>query len=134
MNKTSKILLIIVFILFVLLFSILFYCISNTYKTTKEINTSENIEINVNIIYDNNKDNVDNGINELMNISGFDNLNKKNQMLKALELLMIYQDNQIIKGLSYSYSNLGISFEYNNGSLKGAQGGVSFKEFDSEFN
>ena len=96
----------------------------------------QNQSINVEIlkIYNENKNDVDNGINKLINSKNYKQMNEEERAENVGELLKLYKKNKKIKSLYYSKEELMYSFEYTNKDLDGSLGGVKIKEFDSRFN
>ena len=83
-----------------------------------------------NIAYQNNKNDVNQGIKECTNSKEFKELNEKEQINCMRDLLNEYLNTNKIKDLSYDEDGMLFSFKYENGYL----GGVKLKDFDPYMN
>ena len=74
--------------------------------------------------------NVDELINKLVNSDEYNKMSENEKKIECEKLLEKLKENDAIKDYYYSDSEKLYSFEYTDGSL----GGITIKEFDTEFN
>ncbi len=81
-------------------------------------------------IYQDNKTDVDKGVEELMKSNHIKAMEDTKKVESMRELLNLYQKNKKIKNLYYDTSSMTFTFQYENGIL----GGVMLKDFDPMLN
>lgn len=110
---------IIITIAVILLVTIIAFLAIKNYKTQK--NTDDVVVTQYN---------VDELIRNLVNSEEYSKMSENEKKSECEKLLNKLKENGVIKDYSYFDSEKLYSFEYNDGSL----GGISLKEFDSEYN
>lgn len=81
-------------------------------------------------IYEKYSQNIDDGVNKLMNSKEYKEMNEAKQIEEVGNLLKQYESSGIIRNLYYDNSQLTYSFQYAKGELEGTLGGVMLKSFD----
>lgn len=98
-------------------------------------NNGENLEEDSFSIEIYNKyNNVDDGIDKLVNSEEYKLMSESERVKSVGHLLKLYELSRVIKNVSYDDDNKLYSFEYSSGELDGTLGGVMIKQFNSMFN
>lgn len=98
------------------------------------IERTQSYEYSIEKIYQENSSDVDAGVQVLMNHNGFEKLSSENKISEMGKLLTIYEQTRIIANLHFSEDTAMYTFTYNTGSISGALGGVSLKEWNAYMN
>lgn len=129
MKKKSIIIGCIVLVVIVVIATSLFFYVSM--KDEKE--NSQEIKFANQIYLEFNND-IDEGINQLINNTEYLRMTDEQKISTVSEFLNLYKKAKIIKNVSYSEENKMFSFIYNTGEEKGTLGGISIKNFEPMFN
>ena len=129
MKKKSIIIGCIVLVVIVVMATSLFFSVS----MNDEKENSQEIKF-ANQIYLEFINDIDEGINQLINNTEYLKMTDEQKISTVSEFLNLYEKAKIIKNVSYSEENKMFSFIYNTGEEKGTLGGISIKNFDPLFN
>lgn len=77
---------------------------------------------------------IDGGVGALRNSEEFKSMNKDEQIKSMGRLLDLYESSGIIKNVYYDKDSEMYTFQYSNGEIDGALGGVMLKEFNPMLN
>lgn len=129
MKKKSIIIGCLVLVVIVVIATSLFFYVSM--KDEKE--NSQEIKFANQIYLEFNND-IDEGINQLINNTEYLKMTDEQKISTVSEFLNLYKKAKIIKNVSYSEENKMFSFIYNTVEEKGTLGVISIKKFDPMFN
>lgn len=117
-----------IFILFLIVTIATIICVYFIYNKENKSDSNFYTEI-----YSNYND-VDDGVDALMNSKKYKMMNEDEQIKIMEQFLKLYESAGIIRNLYYESNDKLYSFTYSSGELDGALGGVRLKDFDPMLN
>ncbi len=103
--------------------------VTSSKNNNEDINNSLAIEI-----YNKYTNDVDGGIECLINNVQYSSMQNDEKIKVSRELLELYKNDKLIKNINYSNESKIFTFQYNSGEEKGNLGGLKIERFNSMFN